>query len=879
MSHASPDESDVGMIQTASPGLGHHFGRIRVHARSAGTIQTKSAINSSGDEPEQEAHHASDHVMRMPEPRLQRACGCGDQISAVGSCGECDKKNEVGLQTKLRINEPGDMYEQEADRIADQVLVAPRGSAAFNPTAESQCLSGQSAGQTHGKINTVPASVDHALAGPGKALEPAIRNDMEQRFGHDFSRVRVHSGQIAEQSAHEVSALAYTVGQNIVFGKGQYSPHSLRGQRLIAHELVHTLQQKMSSGPERRLHRQGSLDIALRSPGVAAQIFGTEILDGFALNSPALTADHKRRLLALAKRLKQLLLEYPQGTFEIIGHTDATGGEALNDQLGQDRADSVVAFLLKAGVRAIALQSESAGESALRVPTEKAEPRNRRVEIRFLPELPVTAPSPPTPEAVKPTKEPVGIPSPENLCSERPEICEPIITKPELTQSCHPSNCSAVSVDPFDKQPPDFQLMLIKSFGTRDKAAAWFKELDPDRSMALALIFNRLCDYGLLCQIRLVVKVDAGEPPVSFLDREFNVPGLTPSVYFTRPVGADLTMALLDTGRFCLAYGAGASQHPGKTLREISGTDSLHISEEGKELVEAHIDKYSPVLEHPDGTFCSNEPTPSNVTHIGRELFSEKFRKLMRQLTGWMRFGALGNLREILRTLSAGVQLFPDFELTPAVPQREPENRSDTTSKPVVGLTWRGPVERTRKRAATKPVAPDVLRVPNDVVDAIRSALEAEVNPDGLVPPDLMTRLAEARELADKAGLDEEKALVKVRDALEEEAANYSDAHDVAFDLAAQMEQARRKDRKWVKLDLDNYGRYGILDGDGRRAIVKAIRRIALIVKPLLTDGAPRVDTIVLIFGTDNLAVREEIKLPGWVNPIHEVAPGIWWSD
>jgi hypothetical protein len=71
---------------------------------------------------------------------------------------------------------------------------------------------------------------------------------MEQRFDYDFSRVRVHTGAAAEQSAQDVNAHAYTVGHNIVFGSGRFAPRTRGGQRLLAHELTHVVQQ---SAPER----------------------------------------------------------------------------------------------------------------------------------------------------------------------------------------------------------------------------------------------------------------------------------------------------------------------------------------------------------------------------------------------------------------------------------------------------------------------------------------------------------------------------------------------------------------------------------------------------------------------------------------------------
>ena len=97
----------------------------------------------------------------------------------------------------------------------------------------------------------MPASVDQILNSPGRPLEAGLRQDMEERFGHDFSQVRVHSGAAAEQSARDVNAHAYTVGQDIVFGEGKFVSGTREGRRLIAHELTHVLQQTDSSNPTR----------------------------------------------------------------------------------------------------------------------------------------------------------------------------------------------------------------------------------------------------------------------------------------------------------------------------------------------------------------------------------------------------------------------------------------------------------------------------------------------------------------------------------------------------------------------------------------------------------------------------------------------------
>jgi hypothetical protein len=168
---------------------------------------------------------------------LQRKCTCGGTPGPTGECEECLKKR-LALQTKLKVNEPGDIYEQEADRIADQILSTPARHAVRDAPPRIQRFSAQSGGQLH-----APPSVFHALNSPGRPLEPALRRDMEQRFGYDFSRVRVHSGAVAEQSARDVNAQAYTVGYNIVFGAGRYAPETHHGRRLLAHELTHCIQQ------------------------------------------------------------------------------------------------------------------------------------------------------------------------------------------------------------------------------------------------------------------------------------------------------------------------------------------------------------------------------------------------------------------------------------------------------------------------------------------------------------------------------------------------------------------------------------------------------------------------------------------------------------
>jgi hypothetical protein len=175
---------------------------------------------------------------------LQRKCACGNSASSSlsGECTECSKKK---FQRKFSIDASNDPLEQEADLVADQVLAAPAHSTVSSATRSIQRFTSQATEN----LDTPPLSVDRVLSGSGRPLDSALQQDMEQRFGHDFSQVRVHSDAAAEQSAQDVNAHAYTVGHNLVFGPGQFAPGSHAGRHLIAHELAHVVQQTGAAQP------------------------------------------------------------------------------------------------------------------------------------------------------------------------------------------------------------------------------------------------------------------------------------------------------------------------------------------------------------------------------------------------------------------------------------------------------------------------------------------------------------------------------------------------------------------------------------------------------------------------------------------------------
>ncbi len=92
-------------------------------------------------------------------------------------------------------------------------------------------------------VNAIPPIVHDVLSSSGQPLDAQTREFMEPRFGHDFSQVRVHTDARAAESARAVNALAYTVGRDVVFGMSQYAPGTMKGKRLLAHELTHVVHQ------------------------------------------------------------------------------------------------------------------------------------------------------------------------------------------------------------------------------------------------------------------------------------------------------------------------------------------------------------------------------------------------------------------------------------------------------------------------------------------------------------------------------------------------------------------------------------------------------------------------------------------------------------
>jgi hypothetical protein len=190
----------------------------------------------------------------------------------------------------LRIGESNDYFEQEADRIADEVLAGSKAGLAWSlsrigigTNLQRKCVCGRSEGP-EGECEeckkkemllqrratselahvAVPPLVYEVLRSPGQPLDAEVRSFFERRFGHDFADIRIHTDDRAADSALATKALAYTVGSNIVFARGTYAPETGAGKRLLAHELAHSVQQAQFHRPR----AAGRLGFSVASRGL-----------------------------------------------------------------------------------------------------------------------------------------------------------------------------------------------------------------------------------------------------------------------------------------------------------------------------------------------------------------------------------------------------------------------------------------------------------------------------------------------------------------------------------------------------------------------------------------------------------------------------------
>lgn len=177
------------------------------------------------------------------------------------------EKVSTFFQPRLSVGPADDIYERQADAVADQVIKMKDEEEQIQPKIsplkiQRKCAKCEEEEKkmaqrkpVSGQDHDAPAEVRQTINSGGKPLDTGTRSFMESRFGYDFDNVRIHADQVAARSADSINALAYTSGNDIVFNKSQYAPETENGKRLLAHELTHVVQQNSGKIQKKMIQR------------------------------------------------------------------------------------------------------------------------------------------------------------------------------------------------------------------------------------------------------------------------------------------------------------------------------------------------------------------------------------------------------------------------------------------------------------------------------------------------------------------------------------------------------------------------------------------------------------------------------------------------
>lgn len=308
------------MLQRRTAGQPKHPGRETLQLsrllREAGA-QPKLKIGKSNGRYEQEADRVADRVMRLETSAEVAPAATGitpltvqraEEEEAQPKLVQKQEEEEEAAQPKLLQRQP---LEEEEEEL--QPLLQRQPMEEEEETLQTKRI-GENATAAPANLTTQVLS----LRGGGRALPEAERAFFEPRFGVDFSAVRIHTGGRADEVARSINARAFTVGQDLVFGAGQYAPGSPEGRKLLAHELTHVVQQ----GGGRSGKLQPASDI---SRGAATSTIQRRRLPKKSDLLPLLTgrnaAAHRAGLARMIRRTMKLL----KPTSKVLVKTKARG--------------------------------------------------------------------------------------------------------------------------------------------------------------------------------------------------------------------------------------------------------------------------------------------------------------------------------------------------------------------------------------------------------------------------------------------------------------------------------------------------------------------------------------------------------------------------
>src|SRR4051812_10360188 len=197
-------------------------------------IQPKLTINQPNDVYEQEADAVADKVMRMPATETNPPFFQPKPVPITPVQRKCASCKHEELLQREEEEEEQPVQLKSAKELDIQKKCA---HCEEEEKLQMKAVSGDSAGLT------APPVVHDVINSGGQSLDIGTRGFMESRLGYDFSRVQIHDDALAHQSSKDINAHAYTHGSHIAFAAGQYQPNTDEGKRLLAHELTHVVQQ------------------------------------------------------------------------------------------------------------------------------------------------------------------------------------------------------------------------------------------------------------------------------------------------------------------------------------------------------------------------------------------------------------------------------------------------------------------------------------------------------------------------------------------------------------------------------------------------------------------------------------------------------------
>jgi outer membrane protein OmpA-like peptidoglycan-associated protein len=409
-------------------------------------IKPRVAVSHPHDEYEREADSVAEHVMRMPEPSLEP--------SLVVHRRPYNYQEKVFRQSR----DPETSADQEIGNLLTAEPVVVQRTAAGNELPEPG-----------------DDTLEHrlsALPGQGYPLSSGERHFMESRFGYDFQSVRIHTGSSSAELAQALNARAFTVGNSIVFGSGEYQPHTVTGRNLLAHELTHVIQQ--SAAEPRKIQRQprpasNSISeaeenrLSLTTPGLATIQPAPPALSLFNFGHDRHQPKEFHR--AVLRELARFVLTEFRAPFRfrVVGHASSPGSPEHNQALSQRRANAVAAVLRGQGVQQVSVFASGESDPVASNDTVTGRTRNRRVDLH-LSALPIPQPPQPQPPGPQPPGPQPPEPQPpepqRDFCERYPILCSilpiPIPFLPFLICLIAPELCALIAclINPSACLPP-----------------------------------------------------------------------------------------------------------------------------------------------------------------------------------------------------------------------------------------------------------------------------------------------------------------------------------------------------------------------------------------------------------------------------------------